>query len=75
MTMRPSRAIALLGLLTALLAGCASPRMDAPVNESWQARRALLENLTHWEFTGRIGVRDANDSHSSRIRWQQDGER
>jgi len=63
-------------LVCMLLAGCvADPRMDAPVNEDWQARRALLESLTLWEFTGRIGVRDDKESHSSRIRWQQQGDR
>jgi len=63
-------------LLCLLLAGCAgTPRMDAPVNDDWQARRALLEALTRWEFTGRIGVRDDKESHSSRIRWQQQDER
>ena len=62
-------------LLCLLLAGCAgAPRMDAPVNAAWQARHALLEALTLWEFTGRIGVRDDKESHSSRIRWQQQGE-
>jgi len=62
-------------LLCLLLAGCASaPRMDAPVNADWQARHALLEALTLWEFTGRIGVRDDKESHSSRIRWQQQGD-
>ena len=63
-------------LLCLLLAGCAgAPRMDAPVNADWQARHALLEALTLWEFTGRIGVRDDKESHSSRIRWQQQGDR
>lgn len=63
-------------LVCLLLAGCAgTPRMDAPVNENWQTRRTLLEALTRWEFTGRIGVRDDRESHSSRIRWQQQGER
>jgi len=63
-------------LVCLLLAGCAAaPRMDAPVNQDWQARRALLESLTLWEFTGRIGVRDDRESHSSRIRWQQQGDR
>jgi|SRR5690606_13175557 len=67
--------LVLSGLLLTLLAACATPpRMDAPVNDNWQVRRQLLENLTHWEFTGRIGVRDANESHSSRIRWQQNGD-
>lgn len=61
-------------LLSLLLAGCAgAPRMDAPVNADWQARQALLDALTLWEFTGRIGVRDDKESHSSRIRWQQQG--
>lgn len=57
-----------------LLAGCATPRMDAPVNEDWQNRRSLLAALNTWEFTGRIGVRDERESHSSRIRWRQHSE-
>lgn len=61
-------AILLAGLL---LAACASPRMDAPVNDDWQARRNALDAITHWEFSGRIGVRDDKESHSSRIRWRQ----
>ncbi|MEY3667346.1 MAG: hypothetical protein RL572_886 [Pseudomonadota bacterium] len=48
--------------------------MDAPVNDDWQARRVLLESMTQWEFTGRIGVRDDRESHSSRIRWRQQDE-
>ncbi len=54
-----------------LLSACAAPRMDAPVNENWQARRNVLAAITTWEFTGRIGVRDDQEAHSSRIRWQQ----
>lgn len=74
--MRLSRTFFSTSLVCLLLAGCATaPRMDAPVNEDWQARHALLEALTLWEFTGRIGVRDDKESHSSRIRWQQQGER
>lgn len=45
--------------------------MDAPVNENWQQRQRILEGIEHWEFSGRIGVRDDKESHSSRIRWQQ----
>jgi len=48
--------------------------MDAPVNDDWQVRRDLLDSLTLWEFTGRIGVCDDKESHSSRIRWQQRGD-
>lgn len=55
-------------MLTACLG---TARMDAPVNENWQHRQRILEDIKHWEFTGRIGVRDDKESHSSRIRWQQ----
>lgn len=48
--------------------------MDAPVNEQWDERRSVLAQLTQWEFTGRVGVRDDNDSQSSRIRWRQKGD-
>lgn len=59
-------------ILAAFLASCAgTPRMDAPVNSEWDARRQLLESLSHWEFTGSINVRDANEAQSSRIRWRQ----
>lgn len=54
-----------------LISACAAPRMDAPVNENWQARRSVLAAITTWEFTGRIGVRDEREAHSSRIRWRQ----
>ncbi len=62
----------LLCLLSALLlSACSSTRMDAPVNDNWQMRRNVLTQITSWEFTGRIGVRDANDSQNSSIRWRQ----
>lgn len=58
-----------------MLAACAtSPRMDAPINDDWAQRLEVLEALTLWEFSGRIGVRDDRESHSSRIRWQQHGD-
>ena len=58
--------------MLALLTGCLSaPRMDDPVIREWENRRAWLSALDTWTFTGSIHVRDASDSHSSRIRWQQ----
>lgn len=61
-------------IMAAFLSACAAPRMDAPVNDNWQARRNVLAAINHWEFTGRIGVRDDQESHSSRIRWRQHNE-
>lgn len=66
------KSLLLFGLLPVVLTACLGPaRMDAPVNDNWQQRRRILDDLSHWQFTGRIGVRDDNESHSSRIRWQQ----
>lgn len=54
------------------LAACSStPRIDAPVNAEWEQRRQVLDEISHWEFIGSLNVRDAEDAHSSRIRWQQ----
>lgn len=62
-------------VMTLFLISCAgTPRMDAPVNSEWEARRQLLESLSHWEFTGSINVRDADEAQSSRIRWRQQDE-
>ena len=65
---------ALLLLLATLHACQLTPRIDAPVNTEWEQRRQVLENISHWQFTGSIHVRDQNESHSSRIRWLQQGE-
>ena len=56
------------------LSACSSTRMDAPVIDDWQLRRNVLAQITSWEFSGRIGVRDANDSQNSSIRWRQSNE-
>lgn len=62
--------------LALLLAGCAAPlRMEEPVNPEWEQRRQVLSDIEHWAFTGSVSVRDDEESHSSRIRWQQDGPR
>lgn len=61
-------------LASALLAACSTPAgMAPPVNAAWEERRAVLQRITHWQFTGSIRVRDDQESHSSRIRWQQRG--
>ncbi|HBX36825.1 MAG TPA: outer membrane lipoprotein LolB [Pseudohongiella sp.] len=59
-----------------VLASCQStPRIDAPVNPEWAQRQQVLQQIERWEFTGSINVRDAEEAHTSRIRWQQDKER
>jgi len=62
-------------IVAALLGACTlTPRMDAPVNTEWDERRQVLAQISRWEFTGSINVRDEHDAHSSRIRWQQNAE-
>ncbi len=59
-------------LLLVTLAGCRTPAGIAPpVNPEWEQRRAVLESLRTWSFIGSIRVSDDEESHSSRIRWQQ----
>jgi outer membrane lipoprotein LolB len=69
-----ARASILLGLSGILLSCAGAVRMDAPVISEWDARKAVLESLSEWEFTGSINVRDAEEAHSSRIRWRQNNE-
>lgn len=68
------RASIIAGLSGILLSCAGAVRMDAPVISEWDARKAVLESLSEWEFTGSINVRDAEEAHSSRIRWRQNNE-
>ncbi|MEX1197715.1 MAG: lipoprotein insertase outer membrane protein LolB [Pseudohongiellaceae bacterium] len=59
-------------ILLATLAACRTPAgIVPPVNPQWEQRRQVLEALDTWSFTASIRVRDEEESHSSRIRWQQ----
>jgi outer membrane lipoprotein LolB len=69
-----ARASIIAGLSGILLSCAGAVRMDAPVISEWDARKAVLESLSEWEFTGSINVRDAEEAHSSRIRWRQNNE-
>ncbi|MGM0633923.1 MAG: lipoprotein insertase outer membrane protein LolB [Pseudomonadota bacterium] len=60
-------------LLLVTITGCRTPAGIAPpVNPEWEQRRAVLEGLRTWSFIGSIRVSDNEESHSSRIRWQQE---
>ncbi len=64
-----------LALLVLALGGCAGQLpMDEPVNPQWEARRQVLADIDQWQFTGSVSVRDGDQSQSSRIRWQQNGD-
>lgn len=67
----PSRAVASLLLLAALLSGCASVAPPAEENSDWVRQRQQLEQLESWALRGRVNVRYDNESHTPRIQWQQ----
>lgn len=60
-------------LIALLLASCQSA---PPLQETtaWQARRDQLLAMSHWQLQGRVNARYENESHTPRIRWQQEEE-
>lgn len=59
--------------LTLLLAACAStPRV--PDNPDWARHQATLAALQHWSLSGRLNVRQQNQSDTVQINWQQQDE-
>ena len=72
----PTSAVAALAaLLSAVLAGCATPQSAAlPDIGDWDARTAVLAGLDEWEFTGRIAVKTDDDGFNGKLRWAQQHE-
>ncbi len=63
-------------LFPILIAGCATrPPAPVPAAEAvWQAHRADLETLTHWQVQGRVGVRAGDEGWNASFDWRQQGE-
>jgi outer membrane lipoprotein LolB len=57
--------------LVILLAACASSAPPAIEIGSWPAHRSQLTSLDAWQLQGRVNVRYDNESHTPRIRWNQ----
>ncbi len=58
----------LVGLL--LLLGACAQQSRLPIAD-WDARQSRLENIDHWQLTGKLGVRVPGDNGSANLRWQQ----
>ena len=56
-----------------VLAGCTTtqPQRD---QVNWQQERARLEQLTHWELSGKMAIITARQKGSARLNWQQNGD-
>jgi outer membrane lipoprotein LolB len=62
--------------MTALIAGCATPRSALlPEIDSWDTRTAVLAGLDEWEFSGRIAVKTEAEGFNGKLRWTQDEDR
>ena len=44
----------------------------AESNSDWARLKSDLQELTTWELRGRVNIRYEGESHTPRIRWQQD---
>lgn len=55
-----------------LLSACATRPPAPPADRAaWQAHRAALETLTHWQAQGRVGVRAGEEGWNASFDWQQ----
>ncbi|MCF6324906.1 MAG: lipoprotein insertase outer membrane protein LolB [Gammaproteobacteria bacterium] len=66
-------------LLVVLVAGCASRPLvsvldPAVLEQRWVLRHAQLSALGGWELEGRVAVKQAQESWSASLRWQQQAE-
>lgn len=57
-------------LLCLALASCVSAP-PAEENSNWTRQRDQLQRLDSWQLSGRVNIRYDNESHTPRIRWQQ----
>ena len=61
-------------VVAALVAGCATRQsLTLPDLPDWETRKAVLENVDEWEFSGRIGVKAGNEGFNGQLWWRQDG--
>jgi outer membrane lipoprotein LolB len=61
------------GLMAACVAACTSTPALPPDSSDWTTRRAQLEQLEHWQFSGKLAVKTQTSADSARINWQQQG--
>jgi len=58
-----------------LAAGCVTPRTaQLPDISDWERRQAVLGQVEAFGFSGRIGVKYADDGFNGKLSWDQDGE-
>lgn len=73
LTNRPTKLFLLLMWIVATTA-CTSIAPPAVENSVWAAQSNRLQDLDSWQLSGRVNIRYDNESHTPRIRWQQNQE-
>ena len=68
----PRTSLTLFLLAVLMLAGCATPPPPEPV--AWQQHAAAIGALQDWSLSGRLGIRQENQSDTVRLSWQQTGD-
>jgi len=62
-------------LLALLLGGCGQipprPLPDLPPEQGWQLRQQQLQQLTHWQLSGRLAVLSDHEAWHMSLEWQQ----
>lgn len=54
------------------LSACVTPRgINLPDLDDWQVRQQVLNDLSEWTFSGRVGVRSGQEGFNGRLRWHQ----
>ncbi|MEI6896134.1 MAG: lipoprotein insertase outer membrane protein LolB [Psychromonas sp.] len=61
--------------ITLLFSGCAQlPTTESTAKRSWDIQKAQLEQLTHWDFSGKLAFITPEERNSVNIHWQQSGQ-
>ncbi|MCB1677752.1 MAG: outer membrane lipoprotein LolB [Halioglobus sp.] len=60
-------------LLLWVLTGCSTPISRAPTPLDWLQHRARLQQLTHWQASGKLALRSAERAETAALNWRQDG--
>lgn len=57
-----------------MLSACATTRsVDLPPLPEWEVRKAVLQDMDQWSFSGRIGVSAGAEGFNGKLSWRQDG--
>jgi outer membrane lipoprotein LolB len=71
-----ARSLASLAAILVAVSGCASSRpvIDLPELSSWERRQEVLNNISSWEFKGRIAIKAGDEGFNGKFRWTQTGD-